>query len=414
MKVRKLSKLDIIDKYLIISMVSVYLVAPAIFQIRSPATHFISMEIWIGLLLSFTVSIVMISSRWTPSLNESFPQSRRIFSTPLLFFLLAAALALQFADFFESIRSFDSSMVRQELWYKDSRDEAIGGRSLIQLANGIIGPLSLILLADLFHISRKRSYISFGLLFLIAATQVGIIALTALHRSPLIFTLAFWILFWHIFVLRIRFTVFRFTVMSLLTFFYLSWAAYFRASTTGKIDFFHGMSGLATARQIEVLKGAVESGSLKYEYGLQFFYNFVSWIPRQLWESKPLTSFSFRVSEMLYGDVGVTTWVRTFTVPGEGYLQFGLIGMVLASMTFVYLYRVMKLIGVKYSYTIPALLSVWVQFPLILRGDLSAFFSRFWMILIAVVIFLSLVKFLGGSVRNHVSINISPSNPRHG
>ena len=117
---------------------------------------------------------------------------------------------------------------------------------------------------------------------------------------------------------------------------------------------------------------------------------------------------------MLYGDVGITTWVRTFTVPGEGYLQFGLIGMVLASMTFVYLYRVMKLIGVKYSYTIPAFLSVWVQFPLILRGDLSAFFGRFWMVLIAVAVFLALVKSIGESGRKDVSINNSLGDPRHG
>jgi hypothetical protein len=73
------------------------------------------------------------------------------------------------------------------------------------------------------------------------------------------------------------------------------------------------------------------------EYGLSwFYYPFVNFVPRTLWTNKPLTAFSPRLTEQIYWKIGPGRPVATFTIFGEGYFQFGLLGVFFAPLFFVY------------------------------------------------------------------------------
>lgn len=75
---------------------------------------------------------------------------------------------------------------------------------------------------------------------------------------------------------------------------------------------------------------------ISLEYGSSwFYYPFITYFPRQFWPDKPLTAFSTRYTEKLYWKIGNGP-VATFTIFGEGYLQFGLLGVLLAPIIFAY------------------------------------------------------------------------------
>ena len=73
------------------------------------------------------------------------------------------------------------------------------------------------------------------------------------------------------------------------------------------------------------------------EYGLSwFYYPLINFVPRSLWPNKPLTAFSPRLTEEIYWKIGPGRPVATFTIFGEGYFQFGLLGVFFAPIFFVY------------------------------------------------------------------------------
>jgi oligosaccharide repeat unit polymerase len=85
-----------------------------------------------------------------------------------------------------------------------------------------------------------------------------------------------------------------------------------------------------TARGFDFLMQDYLAGNLKLEYGLNYWYTFVTFVPRALWPEKPLTSFEARGTEQLTGSSigdGVEVW--TFTAWGEGLAQFGVAGVAL-------------------------------------------------------------------------------------
>ena len=73
-----------------------------------------------------------------------------------------------------------------------------------------------------------------------------------------------------------------------------------------------------------------EERSLKYEHGETYFDILLTFIPRNLWRNKPLTSFENRWTEKVTGlPIGSGVGVWTFTAWGEGLAQFGFAGMLL-------------------------------------------------------------------------------------
>ena len=400
MRIRKISNLDLIDQYLILSILAIYIIVPILYKIFF--SSYLSIEIWIGLIISTFISILMIISKKTPKLEmEKIKNVQKIFSSHTLLYMLCLFFLWELADLIKTINTFDSSINRDSYFYKDTKKEALGGRSLLIFTKMFISSFLLLIYVDILNDARQQKKILIFLMIIIILVQYGQLILTSGSRSPFLYTIIFWVLFYNFYVKEIKISkknLILFALFVTISFLWLSWSAYFRQGSeikSGEVNILHGMSGFATAYYIEILKQAVETGKLKFEYGLQMIYNLISWIPRLIWEEKPAVSFSFRISDQLFdGQVGISTWVRTFTIPGEGYLQFGVFGMILWSVIFIYVYRMSKFIILRYPLSSPFFLSLWSAFPILVRSDLSAYISRFFAALIMFFVIFGFLKFL--------------------
>lgn len=151
----------------------------------------------------------------------------------------------------------------------------------------------------------------------------------------------------------------------------------------------HGMSGLGTVTTFYDMYLQHESGYLKYEFGKQlWYYNIIMFVPRFLWKDKPTISFSARMTEIIYGQIGVgnKSWVRTFTVWGEGFSQFGWAGMILYSILLVFLMRSVIFFLSRYEGSEFLCFYYLAQSPLLLRADLFSIYSRSVVLIIFILI----------------------------
>jgi hypothetical protein len=83
-------------------------------------------------------------------------------------------------------------------------------------------------------------------------------------------------------------------------------------------------------------------------------YYLVSFIPRRIYSNKPITSFNVRTTQNFYAyRVGesINAIVRTYTLPGEGYIQFGMVGVFLFTFLAVYLTRMLIYYLIKINYS---------------------------------------------------------------
>jgi hypothetical protein len=86
---------------------------------------------------------------------------------------------------------------------------------------------------------------------------------------------------------------------------------------------------LSTVRGLDWLLAQEHAGILDYENGLNYYYTFLTFVPRYLWPEKPLTSFENRWTEIkARRQMGSAVAVETFTAWGTGVAQFGLSGVV--------------------------------------------------------------------------------------
>lgn len=84
------------------------------------------------------------------------------------------------------------------------------------------------------------------------------------------------------------------------------------------------------------LYDAIQKGTAELEYGLSWFvYPFVNMIPRGLWAAKPYTAFSARMTDRIYWELTSGNPVVTFSMLGEGYAQFAMLGCFIAPFIFL-------------------------------------------------------------------------------
>tara|TARA_Y100000588_G_scaffold65221_1_gene65099 strand:+ start:14285 stop:15541 length:1257 start_codon:yes stop_codon:yes gene_type:complete len=104
---------------------------------------------------------------------------------------------------------------------------------------------------------------------------------------------------------------------------------------------------------INDLVNDIDNGAIDLSHGYSWFITpFVNLVPRILWPEKPLTSTSNILSEKVYGiSVGDGKPITTFTLWGEGYWQFKLFGVILATFIFLFVscFFIMILTKLKYS-----------------------------------------------------------------
>lgn len=155
-------------------------------------------------------------------------------------------------------------------------------------------------------------------------------------------------------------------------------------------SFQRGLSGFGTAESFHDLTHEVREGNMPLEYGLNLvYYNPVSFVPRRLWPDKPATSANARLTQEVYNvriGEGRQSWIRTFTVWGEGYSQFGALGVALYSVLMFGSYRL--LIGYLSRFEGAEFLLFWTigKMPIKLRGALDS--AMIEMAVFALAIFL--------------------------
>lgn len=125
----------------------------------------------------------------------------------------------------------------------------------------------------------------------------------------------------------------------------------------------------------------------EYEYGLSWFiYPIINYIPRSLWSNKPVTSFSPRFTELLYWPLGQGLPVVTFTIFGEGFAQFGLLGVFLSPIIFIW----SRYINIKWLRKLEnskiAILMIMISLLTYVRGSIPIFQSILYIIYLFVII----------------------------
>jgi hypothetical protein len=77
--------------------------------------------------------------------------------------------------------------------------------------------------------------------------------------------------------------------------------------------------------------------TLEFEYGANYLYMLATYIPRSIWTDKPLTAFEPRFTKLIFNDFSNGVWI--FTAWGEGYAQFGILGIFLNLFFFGYIIK---------------------------------------------------------------------------
>lgn len=124
----------------------------------------------------------------------------------------------------------------------------------------------------------------------------------------------------------------------------------------------------------------------QFEYGFGWIIApIINFIPRMFWPAKPYTSFSVRGTELVYYDYTSGNPVCTFTILGEGFGQFGLIGCFLAPIVLLLCRNInfKQLSSIKYH----QLYSLVILFSLLtyMRAEVPIFWviiDVFWILLI--------------------------------
>jgi hypothetical protein len=96
--------------------------------------------------------------------------------------------------------------------------------------------------------------------------------------------------------------------------------------------------------------------TMDYQYGQTIYPLFVAWIPRQIWEDKPIVSFGKVFAEEYLGDFFAGTGVSgSPTLLGEAYLNWHVIGMLAVAFLSGVLVRTVYLWLVHENFGAPAI-----------------------------------------------------------
>lgn len=134
------------------------------------------------------------------------------------------------------------------------------------------------------------------------------------------------------------------------------------------------------------LYNSIVSGGQRLEYGMSWLiYPIMNCIPRSLWPGKPYTAFSARWTDKLYWGLTSGNPVVTFSILGEGYAQFGIVGCLISPMIFMWSrwinFKTVKKFEYSSLYTLVILFSLLTY----MRSEAPvflAFLDQFFLILI--------------------------------
>ncbi|HET8886991.1 MAG TPA: O-antigen polymerase [Salinimicrobium sp.] len=313
----------------------------------------------------------------------------------IIFIFICKILYLIVTGQFENILTINRSEDRLENYYVESFD-------FLSILDMVFKNVFFIVAAVCGE--KKIGYKKIILGFILMAIEAVAVSK---HRTPVITPIILGVIFFHLYIKKLK--AHSFLILAVGVIFFMAISSYIRIGDISQAEgktfeqrMAHGLSGLNTSGTFNVLHQKINHGFLEYEYGYQFFLNIVTLVPRVIWEDKPNVSFSSRMTEDIYGKIDVGNWVRTYTVWGEGYTQFGFLGILLYS--FILAYGLKKFIYFLsgYSGMEIILINFMIYLPFLIRADLFAVYTRVLVILIAIL----MIKLFFGfySIKRQLSI----------
>ena len=180
--------------------------------------------------------------------------------------------------------------------------------------------------------------------------------------------------------------------------FYINLGAMIRSGAGGRIDFSSLLSmekfnsQLGYRGWVNDLVTYVDVNG--FSYGIQWFVNpIITFVPRFFWADKPITSTSNYLHTVVGGfSMGDGNYITTYTIFGEGYFQYGYIGVFLASLLMVgCLYVIARLSRVFLGYRFFMIWTV-LRFIPFIRAEVPVFLVLTYIIEIFLLLFLSRLK----------------------
>ncbi len=364
---------------------------------------------WVIAIFSFLFFLKFVPNIWVFEYDKKIKELKG-FSLKINFpfraclIILGISFLINFSDLiFQIIGNSNDFVFDRNTASLEIKEKALKyGRGLFGFISSILVSSKYILIAHIVHVQKFKKVYSkfeFKLLVLLFLGSSLLVYLTRLGNTssrigmvltPLIIFLQYKYIFsefpikFNQIKFNLKYTLF-FVIIALMPPLF-SFLAYFR---TGRLaekfnifsSFIHGMSGLMTISEFAALFALRNNNQLNFEYGYSFFLDIFQFIPRFIYQTKPITSFSFRMSQEIY-DLSFdnpSTWVHTFTPWGEGYLQFSFLGIIISSALLAFLaYVAVKFVNRYKIFTFNFLFSFLPTYLTTFRGDLSAAFGRFY------------------------------------
>lgn len=390
------SRIDISDGYILLIMFAVAIVVPILFHtmvgqdllVIALLHAFLSILLYLFLCCVFPVRP---GYAFRNSLSHGLPIISSNF-TKTLFSVLFLYISLSFI--FNDQRFIEVSKTQQ--WKDSVGADLADGRGILGIIELIVNITYFLIFRSIF-LTKSKLFINFW--FIGLAIMVADAFLYGLYRSPVVFLGLGGLYLYHVSVRRVRNFKSMVIVSAPFTLLYLSWMGLRRDGVEGAVSMVRGLSGLNTFSETFNIIEAVENRYLNFELGLQYLYSLISFVPRFIWPDKPVVSFNDRITQRLYGELGEDTWVHTFTIWGEGYLQFGWFGFYFSVVLLFLFTRVVCYLCSHIPSIFPGFLfSFYVSMPLLIRGDLFSVFASFWKVFFGASAFFFFVALISFSV----------------
>lgn len=271
-------------------------------------------------------------------------------------------------------------------------DEYLNGgilnSSIIRSLTYSLMPIYILNLGALLNCKKNYKFLFFYIYF------IFYLIITADTRLPLLFLLftPLYIYFFNRSVLN-RVFLFLFGGSFSVFFFvaYINFSALIRSGVGDSFSFIDLFSLDRFGQQLGYREWVSELVSycsdFGFSYGVQWFLNpFITFIPRFIWQNKPITSTSNFLHQVVGGKtIGDGEYIFTYTIFGEGYFQFGYLGVFLAPIFLVLLFLVNKkmVVNIPGSY----FFTVWTLFRFIpfVRAELPVFLTITTIIIIFIL-----------------------------
>jgi len=277
------------------------------------------------------------------------PSIKNIYFTPrkgvlnLLFFIFMILVLYRIATGLEQVGS-DKVM--------ESLKNEMTGRGVVSVLISLLIIAGMFQFSYLFHHRMKLFVISYSLFFIS-------VVLVSAHRTPVVIAMVSPLLVYVILKYRGIINPLLISISAGVIFTVMYAMNFFRQGMTGQLlnnEFnlytasLNSLSGLNTSKYLYDLI----IGNYPIEYFSNSYYWILAYIPRRLYPEKPVVSFNVRTTESFYeyivGDFKGAD-IRTFTLPGEGYIQFSYIGVILLTFLAVYMSRFLISIYLRFEYS---------------------------------------------------------------